>query len=62
MYTLVGLLKLLTEIFPYVLDLASTVIEFHRTKLTLYDMMIEGAILALVLLCEYARDHEMIRH
>ena len=52
LYCLIGLLKLLTEIFPYFLDLSSTIIEFHRTNLSYYDMMIEAAIIALVLICK----------
>ena len=52
LYCVIGVLKLLTEIFPYFLDLSSTIIEFHRTNLTYYDMMIEATIIALVLICK----------
>lgn len=49
-YSTVMTLKLLVLVFPHLIRLFDVIVEFHRTQLTVWDMLVEGFILSFMLL------------
>ena len=49
-YVLILILKLAIMIFPHLLTTAQAVIDFHRTKLTYYDVLVEFVVITLFLI------------
>ena len=49
-YALILILKLSIMVFPHFIFTAKAVIEFHRTKLTKYDLLVEFVVATLVVL------------
>ena len=49
-YVLILSLKLAIMIFPHLLTTAQAVVDFHRTKLTYYDVLVEFSVITLFIL------------